>query len=257
MNQLPPTTLFPPLPVAIVDSPLTPTADAASKKKMNNACHFCDHAAVRSGRRKIAMQVACTRAGCKKVFCSRPSCIKKLPEYLNVHTYDDFALWKHNVDSGIDTFVCPHCQDERTCGGPQCLKRYEIKKNRKAQSSGSSTRRKSRSSKNNSSELTSRASSPSPSSSSSGSSLCELKVPRPLLHRELDPGFKAELFQNLKPLLLPSATGFSLSPHGAFSLVSGSFNNHNAIKKDLESSRCSSTINSQGIKGSFVADAPF
>eukprot|EP00475_Leptophrys_vorax_P030416 TRINITY_DN4553_c0_g1_i1.p1 TRINITY_DN4553_c0_g1~~TRINITY_DN4553_c0_g1_i1.p1 ORF type:complete len:233 (-),score=53.22 TRINITY_DN4553_c0_g1_i1:134-832(-) len=208
----------------------------AKVKKINNACHFCDHAAVRSGRRKIAMQVACSRASCKKVFCSRPSCIKKLPACLNVRSHDEFALWKSNVDNGLTVFICPHCQDERSCGGPQCLKRYQIKMTRKASkaSSSKSSAAALLNYSNNSgsawtSPLSSRQSSPSSSSScgssiSSSATFCHVRVPRPVLLHEIDPFVKAEMLQNITrrsdayPRQVPPMM-FSFSSQGAFSLV--------------------------------------
>ena len=97
------------------------------KKKVNLACHFCDHAARRPGRQKTALLISCQSAHCRKVFCSRPSCYKKLPAELGITSPDRFAEWKRQVEAGQNgaTFVCPHCRDEAACPGPQCAKRWK------------------------------------------------------------------------------------------------------------------------------------
>ena len=96
------------------------------KKKVNLACHFCDHAARRPGRQKTALLISCQSPHCRKVFCSRPSCFKKLPAELGIQSPDRFCEWKRQVESGVAgmTFICPHCRDEAGCPGPQCAKRW-------------------------------------------------------------------------------------------------------------------------------------
>ena len=97
------------------------------KKKVNLACHFCDHAARRPGRQKTALLISCQSPHCRKVFCSRPSCFKKLPAELGIQSPDRFCEWKRQVESGVAgfTFICPHCRDEAGCPGPQCAKRWK------------------------------------------------------------------------------------------------------------------------------------
>ena len=77
------------------------------KKKINLACHFCDHAARRPGRQKTAMLVSCSAPHCRKVFCSRPSCYKKLPIGLRINTWEGFVEWKRQLEMGLVVFVCP------------------------------------------------------------------------------------------------------------------------------------------------------
>ena len=61
------------------------------------------------------------------MFCSRPSCFKKLPAELGIQSPDRFCEWKRQVESGVAgmTFICPHCRDEAACPGPQCAKRWK------------------------------------------------------------------------------------------------------------------------------------
>ena len=63
----------------------------------------------------------------RKVFCSRPSCFKKLPPELGIMSPDRFCEWKRQVEGGVPgfTFICPHCRDEAACPGPQCAKRWK------------------------------------------------------------------------------------------------------------------------------------
>jgi hypothetical protein len=103
----------------------SPPGSCSPSKRVNAACHFCDHAARRPGRNAVALQVACTAPGCRKVFCSRPSCRKKLPVELGLNSRDEFLTWKNAVDSGIINFTCQHCADQSTCPGPQCHKRWQ------------------------------------------------------------------------------------------------------------------------------------
>lgn len=97
------------------------------EKKQNIACHFCEHAAKRRGRRKVALLVACSIPGCRKVFCSRPGCCKKLAESIpslpNIENNQDFGTWKVEVDAGRTYFVCPHCLNDQQCAAPQCRKK--------------------------------------------------------------------------------------------------------------------------------------
>jgi len=99
-----------------------------TKKKVNSACHFCDHAARRKGRETIALQIACSSGDCSKVFCSRPLCVKKLPAELGIKHYDDFVRFKCLLESGATTFICPHCTDALNCPGAQCFKRWQRKR---------------------------------------------------------------------------------------------------------------------------------
>ncbi|CEO98074.1 Uncharacterized protein PBTT_03705 [Plasmodiophora brassicae] len=99
----------------------------AAPKKQNSACHFCDHAARRSGRHKVAEQVACSLENCRKVFCSRRACMAKLRGPGAPQTIEEFRLWKSVIESGQVFFVCPHCIDQGECQGPQCKKRIKSK----------------------------------------------------------------------------------------------------------------------------------
>lgn len=97
------------------------------EKRRNSACHLCDHAAKRNMRLKIALQVPCCALDCRKVFCSRQACIKKLGR-IGVTDDDSFEKWKQRVESGKEIFVCPHCTDESSCPGPQCSRRLTKRK---------------------------------------------------------------------------------------------------------------------------------
>eukprot|EP00475_Leptophrys_vorax_P015976 TRINITY_DN22362_c0_g1_i1.p1 TRINITY_DN22362_c0_g1~~TRINITY_DN22362_c0_g1_i1.p1 ORF type:complete len:525 (+),score=122.33 TRINITY_DN22362_c0_g1_i1:268-1842(+) len=96
-----------------------------ASKRVNTACHFCDHAAQRAGRTAVALQVACSTPDCRKVFCSRPACRRKLPKSLSVQTREEFEAFKYRVDRGETIFVCQHCEDQSSCPGPQCQKRWK------------------------------------------------------------------------------------------------------------------------------------
>jgi hypothetical protein len=111
-------------------------SEAAAAKKQNSACHFCDHAARRSGRHKVAEQVACSLENCRKVFCSRRACIAKLRGPGVPQTIEEFRQWKRVIESGEMFFVCPHCVDQGECQGPQCRKRGQAKQ---AQQAGDAT----------------------------------------------------------------------------------------------------------------------
>lgn len=76
---------------------------------------------------------------CRKVFCSRPACFKKLPIELGVATYPDFVKFRERVEAGVEIFVCPHCADESTCHGPQCYRRWEKRRKNVAQANNGSS----------------------------------------------------------------------------------------------------------------------
>eukprot|EP00475_Leptophrys_vorax_P034864 TRINITY_DN5682_c0_g1_i1.p1 TRINITY_DN5682_c0_g1~~TRINITY_DN5682_c0_g1_i1.p1 ORF type:complete len:379 (-),score=49.27 TRINITY_DN5682_c0_g1_i1:128-1264(-) len=117
----------------------SPPGSCSPSKRVNAACHFCDHAARRPGRNAVALQVACSAPGCRKVFCSRPSCRKKLPAALGLNSREEFLTWKNAVEAGMMTFICQHCADQSTCPGPQCHKRWQKRVMRMHHSSPSST----------------------------------------------------------------------------------------------------------------------
>jgi hypothetical protein len=48
-----------------------------------------------------------------------------LPKVFNICTREDFEVFKNLVESGEMPFVCQHCQDQSTCPGPQCQKRWK------------------------------------------------------------------------------------------------------------------------------------
>jgi hypothetical protein len=53
------------------------------------------------------MLVSCSAPHCRKVFCSRPSCYKKLPIGLRINTWEGFVEWKRQLEMGLVVFVCP------------------------------------------------------------------------------------------------------------------------------------------------------
>lgn len=106
------------------------SGSAMPKKRLNTACHFCDHAAQRSGRRKVALQIACSSPFCRKVYCSRRACISKLSSIVTLKNINEFRAFKAKLESNESSFVCPHCSDESTCAGPQCHKRWSLKQSR-------------------------------------------------------------------------------------------------------------------------------
>jgi hypothetical protein len=48
-----------------------------------------------------------------------------LPKAFNICSREDFEGFKCRVESGEIPFVCQHCQDQSTCPGPQCQKRWK------------------------------------------------------------------------------------------------------------------------------------
>jgi hypothetical protein len=103
-------------------------------KKLNSACHLCDHAAQRPNRKKIAELIACCTVNCRKVYCSRPGCVKKLNpadfsgKPVDIFSIDQFIEWRSLVEQRkLPPFICPHCLDELNCPGPQCQRRTKRK----------------------------------------------------------------------------------------------------------------------------------
>ena len=106
-------------------------------KKLNSACHLCDHPAQRPHRSKIVQLIACHSLNCRKVFCSRPACARKLNavdaegDAIQIIPEKLFIQWRTRAESGeVPQFICPHCTDEPTCPGPQCRKRQKVRQKR-------------------------------------------------------------------------------------------------------------------------------
>lgn len=89
-------------------------------KMLNRTCHICDHSARRTGRKAVAYLIACTSQRCRKVFCSRISCRKKI----GLNTKEEFLTLRGKVLKNQEIFICPHCKSAKSCPARRCILKY-------------------------------------------------------------------------------------------------------------------------------------